>query len=117
MGFSFAAFFFFVLITRTTDLDYDSESSVCLQFTALLVYIPTTVCVCVCSPSDLVGRRRSGGRGAPGDELVALRFGHGVHRRGRPDARIPHCLHRPFHSNRYGTIRRILYFTLFQEEL
>lgn len=27
MGFSFAAFFFFVLITRTTGLDYDSESS------------------------------------------------------------------------------------------
>lgn len=25
MGFSFAAFSFFVLITRTTDLDYDSE--------------------------------------------------------------------------------------------
>lgn len=25
MGFGFAAFFFFVLITRTTDLDYDSE--------------------------------------------------------------------------------------------
>lgn len=25
MGFSFAAFFFFVLITRTTDLNYDSE--------------------------------------------------------------------------------------------
>lgn len=25
MGFSFAAFFSFVLITRTTDLDYDSE--------------------------------------------------------------------------------------------
>lgn len=26
MGFSFATFFFFVLITRTTELSYDSES-------------------------------------------------------------------------------------------
>lgn len=30
MGFSFSAFFFFVLITSTTDLDYDSEHpSIC----------------------------------------------------------------------------------------
>lgn len=40
MGFSFAAFFFFVLITRTTELDYDSEF-----FSFLSVYmIKAIVC-------------------------------------------------------------------------
>lgn len=32
MGFSFAAFFFFVLITRTTNLDYDSQFSWFIHF-------------------------------------------------------------------------------------
>ena len=52
------------------------------------------------SPSGRVGGDRRGGRGPPGDELVAFRFSHGVHHRGRADARLPHRLHRPLHSSR-----------------
>lgn len=38
MGFSFAAFFFFVLITRTTELDYDSEFSPLCHMMAATVW-------------------------------------------------------------------------------
>lgn len=136
MGFSFAAFFFFVLITRTTDLDYDSEcffffsfphfdhlqaseDYYCLTLLKLQcvelenvwiwcpLHFPHTVkallivlCLSHHSLFGRVGGDRRCGRGPPGDELVAFRFCHGLHRRGWSDAWIPRRLHCSLHSSR-----------------
>lgn len=56
---------------------------------------------CLCSPPRPVGGGGRGGRSPPGDELVALRFSHGLRARGRPDARLPRRLHRLLHSTGY----------------
>lgn len=54
----------------------------------------------LCSLSGRLRGDRRGGRGPPGDELVALRLRHGLRRRGWTDARLPGGLHGPLHASR-----------------
>lgn len=61
-------------------------------------------CVSPCSLPCRVSGDRSCGWGPPGHELVAVRFRHGVRRRGGADARLPHRLHCPLHSSWYGNV-------------
>lgn len=54
MGFSFAAFLFFILITRTTELDYDSKSGGDSRLSVLSHDVQhfmlfTAVCVFLCA--------------------------------------------------------------------
>lgn len=111
MGFSFAAFFFFVLVTRTADLDYDSErrspiSPLCFlkmsEVAQAPVFLPPPPSLADSSPGPVGGDWRAG-RGGPVDELVALRFRHGLRGRGGLDAGLPPGLCRPLHSSRWGT--------------
>lgn len=47
-----------------------------------------------------VGGHWRGGRGRPVDELVAVRFGHGLRHCGGTDAGLPRGLRCPLHSSR-----------------
>lgn len=106
MGFSFTAFFIFVLITRTTDLDYNSEhrsvhrGDFFATFFNDLKWLKRLRLSPIHSTPRPVGGDWRGGRSRPVDELVALRFSPGLRYCGGTDAGLPRGLRYPLHSSR-----------------